>query len=46
MVRRRIMEEPVSRLAAWARRFALFSIIVSVMSVIVVHSGYLEFTPA
>jgi len=46
MVRRRIIEEPVSRLAVWARRFALFAIIVSVMSVIVVHSGYLEFTPA
>src|ERR1700674_4044399 len=46
MVRRRILEEPVSRLAVWARRFALFSIIVSIMSVIVVQSGYLEFTPA
>jgi uncharacterized protein (DUF1499 family) len=46
MVRRRLLEEPVSRLAVWARRFALFSIVVSVMSVVVVHSGYLEFTPA
>jgi uncharacterized protein (DUF1499 family) len=46
MVRRRMLEEPVSRLAVWARRFALFSIIVSVLSVFVVHSGYLEFTPA
>jgi uncharacterized protein (DUF1499 family) len=46
MVRRRIAEEPASRLAVWARRFALFSLVASVLSIIIVRSGLLEIVPA
>jgi uncharacterized protein (DUF1499 family) len=46
MARRRIAEEPASRLAIWARRFALFSLAASVLSIIIVRSGLLEIVPA
>jgi len=46
MVRRRIADEPVSRLAVWARRFALFSLTATVLAAIVVHSDLLEIRPA
>jgi uncharacterized protein (DUF1499 family) len=46
MVRRRLVEEPASRLAVWARRFALFSLTASVLSIIIVRSGLLEIVPA
>jgi len=46
MVRRRIAEEPTSRLAIWARRFALFSLVATVVAVIIVRSGALEIVPA
>jgi uncharacterized protein (DUF1499 family) len=46
MARRRIAEEPASRLAVWARRFALFSLTASVLAVIIVRSGLLEIVPA
>jgi uncharacterized protein (DUF1499 family) len=46
MVRRRFAEEPASRLAVWARRFALFSLATSVLSIIIVRSGLLEIVPA
>jgi uncharacterized protein (DUF1499 family) len=46
MVRRRIAQEPASRLAVWARRFALFSLTTSVLSVIIIRYGLLEIVPA
>jgi uncharacterized protein (DUF1499 family) len=39
-------EEPMSRLAAWSRRFALFALAVATLSVIIVRSGLLEIVPA
>jgi uncharacterized protein (DUF1499 family) len=46
MVRRRISEDPMSRLAVWSRRFALFSLVACVLSIIIVRSGLLEIEPA
>jgi uncharacterized protein (DUF1499 family) len=46
MGRRYIAEEPTSRLAIWARRMALFSLVAVVISVIVVRSGLVEIGPA
>jgi uncharacterized protein (DUF1499 family) len=46
MARRYIAEEPTSRLAVWARRMALFSLVAVVISVIVVRSGLVEIGPA
>jgi Protein of unknown function (DUF1499) len=46
MVRRRIAEQPASRLAIWARRFALFSLAATVIAVIIVRSGALDIVPA
>jgi uncharacterized protein (DUF1499 family) len=46
MARRRIADEPISRLAVWARRCALFSLIATVLAVMIVRSGLLELEPA
>jgi uncharacterized protein (DUF1499 family) len=46
MARRYIAEEPTSRLAIWARRTALFSLIATVLAIIIVRSGLLEIWPA
>jgi uncharacterized protein (DUF1499 family) len=46
MARRRFAEEPASRLAVWARRFALFSLAACILSIIIVRSGMLEIVPA
>ena len=46
MVRRRMTEDPISRLAIWARRLALFALVAVVLSTIVVRSGVLEIEPA
>jgi Protein of unknown function (DUF1499) len=46
MARRRTIDEPVSRLAVWARRLALFSLVATVIAVIIVRSGALEIVPA
>jgi uncharacterized protein (DUF1499 family) len=46
MARRRLSEEPMSELAIWARRLALFSLAAAVLSVIIVGSGLLEVVPA
>jgi uncharacterized protein (DUF1499 family) len=46
MVRRRIAEQPTSRLAIWARRIALFSLAAMIIGIIVVRSGTLEIVPA
>lgn len=46
MIRRRYAEEPTSRLAIWARRCALFALMATGLSVIIVRSGILEIVPA
>jgi hypothetical protein len=46
MLRRYIAEQPTSRLAVWARRTALFSLIATILAIIIVRSGLLEFRPA
>ena len=39
-------DEPMSRLAVWSGRFALFALAVAVLSVIILRSGLLEIVPA
>jgi len=46
MLRRYIAEEPISRLAIWARRTALFSLVATILAIVIVRSGLLEFRPA
>jgi hypothetical protein len=46
MVVRRQFELPVSRLAVWARRIALFSLAATLVAVIIVRSGALDIVPA
>jgi len=46
MPRRRFTDEPMSRLAIWARRCALFSLTAAILSIIIVRSGILELEPA
>ena len=46
MARRRISEQPTSRLAIWSRRIALFALVATVIAIIVVRSGALEIVPA
>jgi len=46
MVRRRYVEEATSRLAIWARRVALFSLIATIVAVVIVRSGALDIVPA
>lgn len=46
MARRRIVEEPMSQTALWARRLALFALVASILSIIIVRSGLLEIQPA
>src|SRR3989304_343211 len=46
MARRRISDEPISQLAVWARRLALFSLVAALVSIIIVRSGLLEIVPA
>jgi uncharacterized protein (DUF1499 family) len=41
-----IFDVPMSRLAAWAARFAWFSLAVAVLSIIIVRVGMLEIGPA
>src|SRR5688572_19687825 len=38
--------EPFSALATWARRLALFSLVASIVSIIIIRFGFLEFKPA
>jgi uncharacterized protein (DUF1499 family) len=45
MARRRIADEPNSRLAIWARRHALFSLVAAIISIIIIRAGLLEFGP-
>ena len=46
MARRRITEQPPSRLAIWSRRIALFSLVATFIAIVVVRSGALEIAPA
>jgi uncharacterized protein (DUF1499 family) len=46
MIRPRIPEEPLSRLAVWSRRVAVFSIPVVLLAIMIVRSGLLELVPA
>jgi len=45
MVRRRIAEEPISQLAIWARRLALFALAVALLAIIVVRLDFMEILP-
>jgi hypothetical protein len=46
MVRRRIAEDPVSALAIWSRRIALFALVATFIAIIIVRSGALDIVPA
>jgi hypothetical protein len=46
MVQRRIAEDPVSQLAIWSRRIALFSLVATFIAIIIVRSGALDIVPA
>jgi len=46
MRRRYYSEQPISRLAIWARRIALFSLAATFVAVIIVRSGALDIVPA
>ncbi len=46
MVRRRVVEEPISRLAVWSLRLALFSLAATLVAIIIVRSGALDVVPA
>src|SRR6201997_4507455 len=46
MRRQLLTEAPISRLAVWARRIALFSLAATFVAVIIVRSGALEIVPA
>jgi uncharacterized protein (DUF1499 family) len=46
VLRRPNIEEPVSRLAAWSNRLALFALAIAMLSVIVLRSDLLEIVPA
>lgn len=46
MARRRIAEDPISRLAVWARRLALFALVTAILGTLIVRTGFLEIEPA
>src|SRR3954468_2759340 len=46
MARRRIADEPTSRLAIWARRCAFFALTATVLLILIMRSGILEPIPA
>ena len=45
-VRRSYEAEPVSRLALWARRIAIFAMVVAIVSTVIVRFGFLDVKPA
>ncbi len=45
-MRRPLIPEPMSRLATWSQRHALFALAVAVLSIVVLRSGLLEVVPA
>jgi uncharacterized protein (DUF1499 family) len=46
VARRRVAEEPVSKLAIWSRRLALFAIAVVLLVIVIVNLGFLDPLPA
>ncbi|HEX7789137.1 MAG TPA: DUF1499 domain-containing protein [Afipia sp.] len=38
--------EPISALASWSRRLAMFSLVASIVAVVIVRFGFLDFKPA
>jgi uncharacterized protein (DUF1499 family) len=42
MLRRLAYDDPPSRLALWSRRFALFSLVVALIAIILVRGGFVE----
>jgi Protein of unknown function (DUF1499) len=46
MRRRQFYDRPVSRLALWSRRIALFSLAATLIAVVIVRSGALDIVPA
>jgi uncharacterized protein (DUF1499 family) len=46
VARRRLAEEPVSKLAIWSRRLALFAIAVVLLVIVIVNLGFLDPVPA
>ena len=38
--------EPISALASWSRRLAVFSLLASIVAVVIVRFGFLDFKPA
>jgi uncharacterized protein (DUF1499 family) len=45
MLRRRIPEEPTSRLALWARGLALFALSVAILAIVIVRLDFIEALP-
>jgi uncharacterized protein (DUF1499 family) len=45
MVRRRLPDEPISKLAIWSRRLALFSVAAALIAIIIVRAGLIEALP-
>ena len=45
MARRRLPDEPNSKLAVWARRLALFSVVATLIAIIIVRAGLIEVLP-
>jgi uncharacterized protein (DUF1499 family) len=45
MIRRRIAEQPMSRLAIWARRLAIFSLPAAALAIIAERAGLFEYMP-
>ncbi len=46
MARRTFIAEPISQLAAWSSRLAVFALTVAALSVVILRSGLLEVAPA
>ena len=45
MARRRLPDEPISKLAIWARRLALFSVVATLMAIVIVRAGVIDALP-
>ncbi|HWV41569.1 DUF1499 domain-containing protein [Pseudorhodoplanes sp.] len=45
MARRRLPDEPISKLATWSRRLALFSVAAALIAIIIVRAGLIEALP-
>ncbi len=45
MARRRLPDEPNSKLAVWSRRLALFSVAATLIAIIIVRAGLIEVLP-